>query len=199
VGDLPGHEFHGNQWTAGGGARELPGIEAMSNAPWAQENVRRAVEAAGVSPNVRVVVDRWEPDTQLAAYRPDTGELAVNSGATHWYSTDLAAAQAELRAQGIASSDRPEAPIVHELGHMLHHEAVRDLPEWNYRGFTYAAPSTLGGPRVKAMVAHEVSQYAAASNDPREFVAEVFAGVRGGRTYPSEVMKLYKEFHGPRA
>jgi len=208
MGDLQGHDFRGNQWTGGGGGpdverrdvRDVMGLHLMDNAPWAQENVLRAIQAAGIPKNRDVVVERWTPNTQLAAYRPDWqgGQIAINASAEHWYSTDLAKAQGMLRAENIASSSRPEAPLVHELGHALHHDAVRGNPDWTYHGREYTAPSTLGDSRIREMISRAVSDYAGWSNDPREFVAEVFAGLHEGKTYPSEVMKLYKEFHGPR-
>lgn len=43
--------------------------------------------------------------------------------------------------------------------------------------------------------AFKVSDYA--TNSPLEFVAEVWKRVQQGRTFPDDVMTLYKKYGGP--
>jgi hypothetical protein len=73
--------------------------------------------------------------------------------------------------------------IVHELGHMLHYT---QSPA-KFFGLDMASHNT--------GVAQEVSGYA--TNNPREFVAEVFLGKIYGQTFSDKVQETYKAFGGP--
>jgi hypothetical protein len=75
--------------------------------------------------------------------------------------------------------------VVHELGHMLHHTNDR-AKFWDLNFSTFDGQA--------GAIAAKVSGYA--SNDPREFVAEVFLGLVYGRTYPADVMGLYARYGG---
>jgi hypothetical protein len=70
--------------------------------------------------------------------------------------------------------------LLHELGHACHWHASPEL----YETSGPAPPS-----------ARDVSGYA--MEDAHEFVAEVFAGLVSGRTYPSDVLRAYEHLGGP--
>ena len=92
---------------------------------------------------------------------------------TRWWSTD----------------DRGHA-IMHELGHHAHAMA-------NPKKFADAASQKLLDKYAARLteLMPKVSRYAA--TDPREFVAEVFAGMQNGYKYSGDVLDLYKELGGP--
>jgi hypothetical protein len=75
--------------------------------------------------------------------------------------------------------------VVHELGHAIHYAlAPGKFHELTSTRFTGGAGN----------LAAKVSGY---STNPREFVAEVFTGTIHGKTYPDDVIKMYKAFGGP--
>jgi hypothetical protein len=75
--------------------------------------------------------------------------------------------------------------VVHELGHAIHYAlAPGKFHELTSTRFTGGAGA----------LAAKVSGY---STNPREFVAEVFTGTIHGKTYPDDVIKMYKAFGGP--
>lgn len=85
------------------------------------------------------------------------------------------------------SSSEDMHVIRHEIGHsMLYHSSpIRYIR-------LHGAPSL--NKRVQALVANEVSGYAAES--PLELVAEVYAGMRSGKTYSPKIMRLYSAYGG---
>jgi hypothetical protein len=92
------------------------------------------------------------------------------------------------RQAGFLSSDQVEHFIDHELAHAFHD---RDVPQ------TYMRLQLTGmlNDEQKAQIKREVSAYA--STNPLEFVAEVYAGIKGGVKYDRWVLDLYSYFGGP--
>ena len=90
----------------------------------------------------------------------------------------------------------------HELGHLRHQECVN-----NYDMMKKVEKfETLGKPvsditqefvtnKQILQTARKVSEYATES--PLEFVAETFAQLIEGKTFPDDVMALYKKYKGP--
>ena len=74
---------------------------------------------------------------------------------------------------------------IHEIGHLLHAHARGDE-------FHDPASNLTGG---AAATAGQVSGYAGMNK--KEFVAEVFAGLMVGRTFPTAVMTEYMTYGGP--
>lgn len=84
----------------------------------------------------------------------------------------------------------PKRTIIHEFGHYLQHKQT---------GFTnfedMPTSENFYQKEVQSSIERSVSSYAA--SDPKEFVAEVFAGLMLGKTFPEDIMQLYKELQGP--
>ncbi|MFF4792916.1 hypothetical protein ACFY2M_24790 [Streptomyces sp. NPDC001276] len=78
-----------------------------------------------------------------------------------------------------------EGVLDHEGGHAAHRA-------WNGSVFHDLTATTFIGDG--AGIAHGVSEYA--SQDPREFVAEVFTGLLRGRSYSRQVLDMYKALGG---
>ncbi|OLF07019.1 hypothetical protein BLA60_29650 [Actinophytocola xinjiangensis] len=76
--------------------------------------------------------------------------------------------------------------MVHELGHFLHYQLNRG--RYHDLNFTQFAPG-------RGRTATAVSGYA--TENPREFVAEVFLGRVYGRTYDESVLEMYEALGGP--
>jgi len=90
----------------------------------------------------------------------------------------------------------------HELGHIRHVGSTS-----NFSSMKKVAEYTKKGKEVSSITqefvntqsiqetAAKVSHYAKES--PAEFVAETFAGIKSGITYPDDVMALYQKYGGP--
>lgn len=78
------------------------------------------------------------------------------------------------------SSNSPEHTVHHEIGHALY-----DPPD-NFMNVIHEQNTAR---------AH-VSKYAAMN--PKEFVSEVHAGMKAGKTYPAEVMQIFNRYARPR-
>lgn len=71
--------------------------------------------------------------------------------------------------------------------HILHHEIGHEL---------YDAPSNFMNNAERDIITQHVSKYAAMN--PKEFVSEVHAAMAAGKTYPPEIMHLFKRYAVPR-
>jgi hypothetical protein len=80
------------------------------------------------------------------------------------------------------------------MGHFQHNKTV----EW-VDGNIYMVNGVQRSNRFymgsEIKTASKVSQYGATS--PIEFVAETYAGMVSGKTYPDDVMDLYRKWGGP--
>lgn len=91
------------------------------------------------------------------------------------------------------SSGHPDSTVHHEIGHAKHYREIKDRM-YSKRGrqwhdFRKPFPKLLG-----RRVGREVSGYAATNKV--EFVAEVYAGVKGGQKYSPRIMQYYKRLGG---
>jgi hypothetical protein len=77
------------------------------------------------------------------------------------------------------SSNVPEHVIHHEIGHAL-----------------YAPPDNFFHLSHQDLARTHVSKYAA--RNPKEFVSEVHAGMKAGKSYPEEVMSIFRNYARPR-
>jgi hypothetical protein len=107
------------------------------------------------------------PKDEPASYNNVTGEIFINPRAGYW--KDPKGNASKIHKAGWWSSSNPLHPVYHEHGH----EKFDPPINWN-------------GGRDAAL---RVSKYAAVN--PREFVSEVYAGLRDGQTYDEEVMRFY--------
>lgn len=94
--------------------------------------------------------------------------------------------------KGWISTEHPAQTILHEAGHALHFGGMSGHQEMlmDTRSFREREGET-----PEAEIAAEVSDVA--TQNPKEFVCEVFAGLLNGEAYDDEVMDLYDKLHGP--
>jgi hypothetical protein len=88
---------------------------------------------------------------------------------------------------GTFSSDSVSHVLWHELAHA---HMAKQRPEF----FANVQGGRIVLSDAQRRLALQVSSYAGTS--PVEFVSEVFAGRCAGKTYPPEVMALYRKFGG---
>lgn len=120
----------------------------------------------------------------LMAYRPGEDVLLLNP---HLGLREMIRKTAEAGSNKYFSTSAPLHVIRHEIGHaMLYHAAPLRIGK-----LSMAAQLN---PRVRPLVEKEVSEYAA--TNPLEFVAEVYAGLRDGRTYSDKIMRMYHAYGG---
>lgn len=97
--------------------------------------------------------------------------------------------------------NNPFFPIFHEMGHIQHRAAVGAKMDnmhivEDYTNIGKKVPEIVEDfIKDKRLIACQVSDYACAS--PAEFVADVYAKLLEGKTFPEEVMNLYKQYGGP--
>lgn len=105
------------------------------------------------------------------------GKIKFNSGSKFW--ADPVANMAKQHELGFLASPDPSSIVHHEIGHKLF-----DAPD----NFMTLDHQTLAG---------KVSKYA--KRNPKEFVSETHAGLSTGKTYPDDVMNMFKVYAKPRA
>lgn len=137
--------------------------------------------------------------TQVGAvgwYAAETDEITINAGLYESRADDHAANK-EAERTGAGSSAHPDATLHHEIGHAQHFRSSGMKPgDYDRMYVSWATVTDLGGKsRDARKIARGVSKYAA--TQPHEFVAEVFAGVLGGKKYGPDVWDLYKLLNGP--
>jgi len=177
-------------------AREAARLAAPAKpiSSYAEQQIAEAV-AYGAKHGIEVVASGHasmvakhgaKADGIAAAYRIKEGKIYINEQHEYWDDAKLYMHKASR--SGYLSSDHPDHVIVHEVGHALHHAQVGD-----HVMQTLSARDWKSG--QSAMATREVSMYG--GSDPAEFVAEVYAGVKGGQTYDQEIMDIYHSFKGP--
>jgi hypothetical protein len=140
---------------------------------------------------VRVIDDRaeaekrwkWLVDFLPSSYNWADNTIYVNPHALHW--TDPAGFAAMDEVGWFSGNDAAHAAH-HEIGHYRHAQAI--------------TPGVFGDwvslkPSDVEAIASEVSGYAATNRV--EFVAEVYAGLKGGKVYSPAIMALYRRYKGP--
>lgn|SRR3990167_8890097 len=151
---------------AGGGGRGSGGFGTNKS-----DNVKLAVsKAEKLGMDVTTSSITKIPKDEVAIYNNATGEVFINTRADYW--NDPARYANENYENGWLSSSNPMHPIYHEQGHALFNPS----PNWN------------GGKDIAA----KVSKYATVN--PREFVSEVYAGLKAGKKYPADVMRFYNQY-----
>jgi hypothetical protein len=122
-------------------------------------------------------------DNLAAQYYPGNDTIVINARSKYWDPGEVEAAHK----RGWLSSDDPNHIINHELGHRAHRQAIG--PErWDQQN----TKSTEGPGKTR--IEKEVSQYAAVNR--AEFVAEVYAGMKSGKTYDPKIMEQFRVFGG---
>jgi hypothetical protein len=107
----------------------------------------------------------------------------------------------QMASTGWSASSHPDALVHHEIGHALHERSLRQgygvrMRGAGTRGMRYEAQrSKVLNKRLAKIIKREVSGYAA--NNRLEIVAEMYSGLRGGKTYSPRLMQYYKALGGP--
>lgn len=105
--------------------------------------------------------------------------LSVNSR-SRWFANPVRE-QRQLRRTGWLSTSDPRGLVAHEVAHAKGRHRGQAMWELGYTG-------------LSMKIAGRVSRYA--RTNPHEFVAEVAAGLKTGRKYDHQVMKLYRGYTG---
>lgn len=121
----------------------------------------------------KVSASHRDPDL-IATASPKGQYVNVNPSSPFW--KDPNTTMRDLRRRGRVSTADPRGALAHEFGHLRDRRADDRSP------------------RPAPRVASRVSRYAQES--PREFVAEVYAGLRTGKRYDREVMQAYRQEAG---
>ena len=123
--------------------------------------------------------------TKPAFYLPSDRQIFINPICESWKHPGKMVR--ENRAAGWLAFDKPTGLMDHEIGHAKHHAAIGDMgwAKLKLRHFT---------PETQAAITQDVSGYAA--TEPIEFVAEVYAGIKLGRTFSQRTMDLFSELNG---
>jgi hypothetical protein len=118
-------------------------------------------------------------------YNAPERRIYINADSVFWPEMhQITEAQAK---RGWWVSDRPFSTVDHEIAHAKHHDSVKSL--------TKSAMSVTWDKATKELAKSQVSGYAASS--PLEFVAEVYSGIKHGKTFGPRIMALYKRIGGP--
>lgn len=133
------------------------------------------VKRAGFKVPHRIVNSKFE--SRAIAYGSPVNGIGLTRGRV---------SEADLQAQHDSGFLSSANPVLHEIGHIVHAGHAAD---------SYDHLSTWMSAHTAKPVAAKVSKYAA--SNPKEFVAEVFAGHLSGKRYPEDVMALYHQQHGP--
>jgi SPP1 gp7 family putative phage head morphogenesis protein len=124
---------------------------------------------------------------RILAYGGSNGIAVNTSRKVSWAWGDMAAYQAKAYESGFQSSPNPNHVILHELAHVK----VKTGSD----SYLDSKLSNLAKTDRFKEIAGKVSKYA--TTNGHEFVAEVYAAVRGGVTLPDEVLEFYKFIGGP--
>ena len=113
------------------------------------------------------------------------GEIVINRAHDAW--SDTRAYVQDNARKGHFSTRNPDHLIRHEIGHALHYRRLNEAERADIWYKPMSARDTA--------IADRVSRYA--REGAIEFVAEVYAGMRGGRKFSPEVLRLYRKLKGP--
>jgi len=164
---------------------------------WLAQNGQQGVQTfsqgkskRGGQPYARVVESTplYDKNGNVSFNEKSVRAIELNRAHTGW--KNPAATQRDRRASGWSSTSSPVHTLNHEIGHMkdpLMNKRRGGLNPWDIRN-----PDGSGVRRQS--IARRVSGYAA--KDPDEFVAETYAGRRGGRRYDHQVMSQYYRERG---
>jgi len=123
----------------------------------------------------------------IAAFWPDQNTIIFNE--KHDYYDNPQSKVDSLYSRGWFSSAAEDHVIVHEVAHGLH---FKNVGEYRWRELRKNdVPSHL-----KPVISKQVSIYASSSQ--LEVVAEMYAGMKAGRQFSSELMNYYNSIGGPK-
>jgi hypothetical protein len=164
--------------------------------PWFQ--AMQAAEHEGIPISLisgKTWADKGFNADELAHYQANQGLIRLNvdhhtSDGPLWLDPKVMQAMLDNNVNRHFSSSHPGAIIDHELAHAFHHQSVGDD--------LFSKLSTMGRFDGKAnrLVTNRVSSYA--KENPLEFVAETYAGLKGGKDYRDapDVGKWFRDYAG---
>jgi len=157
----------------------------------------KAAKAAFEGKGLTVKYESSRSSGMVASYNPATNEMFINRSHTHW--VNPAASAIKSRRSGEMSSSSPMHVFYHELGHARDKNLLsRSGPFGNLwvlatrQGASQEARVARGD--QMSQIARRVSRYA--RQNPSEFIAETYAGLKTGRRYDYQVMRAYREAMG---
>jgi hypothetical protein len=124
---------------------------------------------------------------RMAVYLPRSDAIVVNLDDRFWDDPEMQ--MRRFAEQRLFPSDYPGYPVLHELGHRAHHQALSDPNLW------LVFRSTRLGRDERRIIQQEVGINAA--RDVLEFVADVYAMQLEGRPVSDRIAGLYERFGGP--
>jgi hypothetical protein len=131
--------------------------------------------------------DPGERAEVIAAYDPLEDAIVFNADYPAW--SDMPGFMKDREGRGFYSTAHPHHIVRHEVGHAVHHRAL--TPGERVR--IWFAENLRPG---EEPIAKKVS--IRARWNPKEFIAEVFAGLWGGVDYDDEVIALFEDYGGQR-
>jgi len=168
--------------------------QAKPQPPHSNPNIARAQKIGADAGCRTLVVDdqlqalriwKLQVDEAAASYHTGSDLILINARCKYWQQAEIDAAHA----RGWLATDHPDQIINHELGHWANrHKIGTEEFEKLLKNKSPMNPAMLARTRA------EVSQYAATSR--LEFVAEVHAGLKAGKTYSPKVMRDYERWGG---
>lgn len=154
----------------------------------------RSIDSAELGRKLRRTIEEARATT--AIYNPGNRTIYINAD-SHVWTTAGQSPEEVLREQGTWHAVHTVAGIVdHEIGHARHHAAIgtdRFLAARADTGWL-GDPDSPEGFAEHTRIWRLVSGYA--TRTPLEFVAEVYAGLAGGRKYPREILDLFRQLGG---
>jgi hypothetical protein len=122
-------------------------------------------------------------DAVAADYRPNSDVILINPASRYWNQAEIDAAHA----RGWLSTNDPNHIINNELGHRAHRQAIG--PErWS------GQMNDLAEGANRTRIESQVSEYAGTKRV--KFIAEVYAGMKAGKSYDAKIMQQFKSFGG---
>lgn len=153
-------------------------------------------------PGLGAIPNRKLPGNMVAGYSVNDDVILFNPRKINVIAGDKLAAKTALNAErGWWSNDHPLHIIHHEIGHMLHYKTPNAITGGYVRPVGpdgKLLPRDAVGREIaqwQASTTQRVSRYGMTNN--AEFVAEVYAGIRGGKTYDDDIMAVYRLLGGP--
>ena len=119
-----------------------------------------------------VIVESWKGN-QVAVYNNTTGVIHLNSRSVFWKDPNKLS-EYNFKIGHLASSKG--------IG-VLHHEIAHGK---------FKAPDNFWNNQQREIIRKQVSRYAA--TNPKEFVSEVYSGIKTGRKYGKEIMQMFNSY-----
>lgn len=136
-----------------------------------RENIDKTVEY-GKKNGISIEASNKVPKQNIAMASSSSNKIFINENHPYW--KNPVENQKKLFESGWLSTENPLHPIYHETSHLKHKNVSQAWLNKEYQ----------------QNVAAKVSNYA--KRNPSEFVAETYAGLKSGKKYDDDVMKLYK-------